>query len=87
MQRENKWQDRWEDCGLKARITDVEMFAINHGFAEWKGQSIPEFIQSEIDLAVAEERERIAESVMFNITSNKNGEYINLGTLLSIINK
>jgi hypothetical protein len=61
MQRENKWQDRWEDCGLKARITDVEMFAINHGFAEWKGQSIPEFIQSEIDLAVAEERRRIEE--------------------------
>jgi hypothetical protein len=54
MQRENKWQDRWEDCGLKARITDVEMFAINHGFAEWKGQLIPEFIQSEITRAVAE---------------------------------
>jgi len=61
----------------------------------WDFRCLQEFIQSEIDQAyqdgfkqgAKDKVEEIEESVMFNITSNKNGEYINLGTLLSIIKR
>lgn len=56
MQRENKWQDRWKDT--------IEYFfkyqSVNH-YPEDRNKLINELepvIQSEIDRAVAEERER-----------------------------
>lgn len=71
MQRENKWQERFQESGLEERIFNVDMFAINHGFLEWKGQSIPKFIQSEIDTAVAEEKERTINIVVEMIEDSK----------------
>lgn len=57
-----------------------EMLQTNQGH-----NIIKSFIDSLIDKAVQMTEGRIKESVLMNMTSNKNGEYISVGILVSLI--
>lgn len=41
-------KDRFENSELCKRITTTEMYAINHGFPEWKGDDILSFFEKEV---------------------------------------
>lgn len=45
----------YQDSLLGKRIEASEVFFINHGFPEWKGETIPDFI-SNIYIKIAERR-------------------------------
>lgn len=38
--------ERWNNSELAKRVNAIEMFAINHHFPEWHGETIPQFISS-----------------------------------------
>jgi hypothetical protein len=56
MQRENKWQDRFDERFNVTKYYEGTMKISNHNMVLGK---IKSFIQSEIDLAVAEERAEV----------------------------
>lgn len=53
-----EWREAYDATGLSERIQSVELFAINHGFKEWDGITIPAFIESVLSSQRAEEYRR-----------------------------
>lgn len=59
-------REEWENSELSKRITATELFAINHGFEQWEGKTISDFLDSLIDKTVQMSEERIV-----NVIKNK----------------
>lgn len=69
MKQIDKIKKEWEDSELSKRVTSTEMFAINHGFPEWKGQNVSSFLFQ----SLLEYNEKIKEEQKEKINKKFNG--------------
>lgn len=55
----NDLKEKWLKSEIAERIMTIEMFAINHGFSEWKEENVLDFFLSQIK----ERDKRIVEEI------------------------
>ena len=57
-------KEEWQQSVLGRRVYDTEIFAINHGYPEWKGETIPDYWLTKMALREKELAKEIIDILM-----------------------
>lgn len=58
------WEKEWEESEVCKRIAGLESFAIAHGWTGFQGETVPDFIRTQISLAEKRGAEKAVEYIM-----------------------